>query len=567
MRTWSLLDGSGIPSTNTIITPPEITPSGPTSFEIEVDTANMIIEPTSYVVKYTDTSTNIETTVTKTSNPFTVSGLSQGRSYKFEIIPYYNAEAGRGIKTSQTYTLDGSFAGNAILGSTRDPRSITAPSKNSYLTLSVKQGSKKPVIATRQFEAISIPNNITYTPISGASNQNKTYPTYPDGAYYSFGTSFIMSSKQENPLQGGGLGFFTNELGTRGYYLLISTIPSAIAKGTKTVRIVKAKGQDLIVLKDSQVTPGATLDSIFGGTVYNVSIKVRVKNKRVNIIAYINGFKITATDTTEIVNERVNRISGVTDKLSIVCTSGSIDYDYVFGKSITEEEYKTSSNLQDIYQGQFSNDTLSSSFGDLVYFAAESQEALEKENSIIKDSVDEFGTVVRELRKVSTGSYEPSHPLSWSKGVNDGIKILSSSVTPFKSEAYVLNNTSSVVPLADDINTFGIYGNTIAPSGDIEYNTDVSTEYSSTEPIVINSRWLQSESDVKQAADWIKSKVVNKGKLVTAQVFGNPLINVGDIVTINYPFQGFDGTQKFIVTAVSHGFSQGLETTVTCRTL
>jgi len=51
------------------------------------------------------------------------------------------------------------------------------------------------------------------------------------------------------------------------------------------------------------------------------------------------------------------------------------------------------------------------------------------------------------------------------------------------------------------------------------------------------------------------------------EIFGNPLISVGDIVTIKYVYQGLAGTEKFIVTAVQHNYNEGLSTTITCRTL
>jgi hypothetical protein len=68
-------------------------------------------------------------------------------------------------------------------------------------------------------------------------------------------------------------------------------------------------------------------------------------------------------------------------------------------------------------------------------------------------------------------------------------------------------------------------------------------------------------------ADWIKDTVVNRGKVVSMDVFGNPFISVGDLITIKYSYQGFAGTEKLIVTSVTHRYNAGLETSITCRTL
>jgi len=51
------------------------------------------------------------------------------------------------------------------------------------------------------------------------------------------------------------------------------------------------------------------------------------------------------------------------------------------------------------------------------------------------------------------------------------------------------------------------------------------------------------------------------------KVFGNPLISVGDIITVDYSYQGFTSTQKIIVVKVSQRYQGGLETEIVGRTL
>jgi hypothetical protein len=50
-------------------------------------------------------------------------------------------------------------------------------------------------------------------------------------------------------------------------------------------------------------------------------------------------------------------------------------------------------------------------------------------------------------------------------------------------------------------------------------------------------------------------------------VFGNPLISVGDIITISDSYNELTTTRKFVVLNVTNGFKDGLETNITCRTL
>jgi hypothetical protein len=51
------------------------------------------------------------------------------------------------------------------------------------------------------------------------------------------------------------------------------------------------------------------------------------------------------------------------------------------------------------------------------------------------------------------------------------------------------------------------------------------------------------------------------------QVFGNPLLNVGDIISITHPLQGLDAgnSERFIVTNINHSYDQGLQTNIKCR--
>jgi hypothetical protein len=51
------------------------------------------------------------------------------------------------------------------------------------------------------------------------------------------------------------------------------------------------------------------------------------------------------------------------------------------------------------------------------------------------------------------------------------------------------------------------------------------------------------------------------------EVFGNPLISVGDIITISDSYNALTTSQKFVVLNVANTFKDGLETSITCRTL
>jgi len=68
-------------------------------------------------------------------------------------------------------------------------------------------------------------------------------------------------------------------------------------------------------------------------------------------------------------------------------------------------------------------------------------------------------------------------------------------------------------------------------------------------------------------SDWIKGQWSKKQSVCELEIFSNPLISVGDIVTINYPANGLDGTQKFIVSSINNSFDGGLSTKITTRSI
>jgi hypothetical protein len=66
-------------------------------------------------------------------------------------------------------------------------------------------------------------------------------------------------------------------------------------------------------------------------------------------------------------------------------------------------------------------------------------------------------------------------------------------------------------------------------------------------------------------------KIVEMGidgfsKNVSLSIFGNPLIQVGDIVTLNYSLNGIS-SQRYMVHSVSHSFDSGLSTSLTMKRL
>ena len=141
-------------------------------------------------------------------------------------------------------------------------------------------------------------------------------------------------------------------------------------------------------------------------------------------------------------------------------------------------------------------------------------------------------------------------------------------MTSFGAEVFVLNNSGMMIPLADgSLYSFAVVGNAITISGEHEYNSNTLSETTTPEPVVFETAWIQREDDAKNLATWIQTQWSKQQRVIEMEIFSNPLISVGDIITINYPKNDLDGTQKFVVTRVSNSFREGLNTSISARSI
>jgi hypothetical protein len=549
---------------------PEITFDSTSSISVKISKTNMTVEPTSYSVTYYKIDSvgaivpGTSQTVTKTENPFTISDLSTNQSYGISVKASNGSTFGNGVYRSFATPIEYNVAG--YKGTVVDANKAAAA--KSFLRMSNSSTSPKEYsVAYRTFSAITLPTTtLSYAGLPSYIQESiNSYST----SYYAFGTKMFLESIIDRTKQSAGFGFFVDGQGNDGYYILIDSTETAGAVNKKEVRICKVKGGDIRVLNDTQKNTVTSLNGVYGGRSYDIDVKVKVNLSSVKINVYINGFLITATDSSGVYEDEngkssVNQILKPTKTIAIVCKYGEAIFDYVYGTDILQKSYDDSQFVSNMYRGSFSNDYLNTGFGDIIY-----NSSIEEDNQLKPVGLDEFGTSVREIRKVSLRyNSAPAYPIKFSTGLNTSVKLLGSKLSNFGGEAYVLNNSAALTPLNDEKSaTFYLYGDTIAPSGTLEYNSDILSDYINQEPVVFESSWLQNLSDVEALGTWIKNNIVNKGKLINLSVFGNPFIAVGDIVSVKYSYQGLDGTQKFIVTNVRHTFSDGLDTEITCRSL
>ena len=289
------------------------------------------------------------------------------------------------------------------------------------------------------------------------------------------------------------------------------------------------------------------------GTVYKLGVNVSVTGSSNKIEVYINSYKITATDSTSPLSK--------TSNVAMFSNSGKVSYDYIYATPLTESQYKEGV-LQNVYEGKYGPKTLNFLYGDKV---------IENKNIAAGQGpwMEEFGTTARELKQIKIKYQDrPAEPLFATVGINRLASVLGQRLTSYGAEIFVVNNSGMMIPLADgNLYSFGVVGNAIAVTGEHEYTSNTLSETTAPEPVVFESAWIQREDDAKNLATWIKNQWSKQQGVVELEVFSNPLISVGDIITVNYPKNDLDGTQKFVVTRVSNSFRGGLSTSITARSI
>lgn len=112
-----------------------------------------------------------------------------------------------------------------------------------------------------------------------------------------------------------------------------------------------------------------------------------------------------------------------------------------------------------------------------------------------------------------------------------------------------------------------IYGKSFrkADSQEVEYRKDESIDRIGPLPLEFESDWIQDRETAEDLAKWVVDRFNENAEIYTMAVFGNPLIEVADIIAVDWPEKGIENTEKWVVTAVNKSWSDGLETSLTIR--
>jgi hypothetical protein len=379
---------------------------------------------------------------------------------------------------------------------------------------------------------------------------------------YSFGAGILFTSSLDTPMSGGGIGFFTDSVGSNGYFVELQTDASNKDLKDKSLKIYKVVGNKRVYLQDSQDTDSGRLyGGVLSSTLYKLDIDVVITDAATVITVYVNNFKIVAADTNTAGDvSPLRKTISPTANIALFSVLEKVNFDYVYANPVSATQV-TDAASRGLYSGQYANSTLDFTFGEKI---AQNFNSPAGKVSYL----EEFGTVAREIRYVKANFNQPAAiPLYASTGTNKFATILGSRFSNHSAEIFVINNASSFIPLQAAENKFFVLGNYVDITAQHEYTETTTSDYTTLEPATFQSTWIQSEADAKSLFNWIKLQWSKQQQSINMEIFGNPAIEVGDIVTVNYPKNDLNGTQKFLVTNVNSNFDGGLSTSITARSI
>lgn len=379
---------------------------------------------------------------------------------------------------------------------------------------------------------------------------------------YSFGTGILFASTLDEPTSGGGIGFFTNSTGTNGYFIELQTDQSNKDLKDKSLKIYKVVNTKKIYLQDSQdKDSGKLLGGVLTSALYKIDVDVTIDTGVTAIDVYVNNFKVTAVDIDVAgTTDPKKKVIAPTPNMALFSILHTTAFDYVYANPVSSTQI-TDTSSRKIYDGQYSSSTIDFTFGEKV-----AQDFNSPDDKL--SYLEEFGKTVREIRYVKANFSQPAAiPLYASTGINKFATILGSKFSNHSAEIFVINNASSFIPLANgNEQQFFVLGNYVDNGSQHEYTETVS-DSGIIEPATFQSVWIQSESDAKALYGWIKDQWSKQQQSINMEIFGNPAIEVGDIITVNYPKNDLDGTKKFLVTNVTTSFEEGVSTSITARSI
>lgn len=388
-------------------------------------------------------------------------------------------------------------------------------------------------------------NNMSALSISPSGNKDslyvvsKEFPNIVGSNFFQIGTAVGFELAAESQIgiqQTSGMTFFWNTATNSGYLLLLySTRSAQNVKQSSEAALYKVTAGVPVLLK-------SVTSNIFEESFYALDILVNKKTDRNVIFVNVNGSTIEFEDSVSPfpATQTVGLVAG---------GQSSAFFDYLYS-------LKRDSFTLDMSGSRTNGSLLSDSFFQKFTYGSITSSNLK---------FDEFGDVIREIYKAEARypqsfaiAAQPSDPLA---------KVVGQRLGYFKGEFYVFNTSSSTIALSgEDGKDLFIFGISVANAGQNYYESDDKIT-DVKQVTTFDTQWIQSKEAAKSLSDFLINQWSKSSVDIDMDIFGNPALQVGDIVKIDYPNRGFDGLSKFVIRSISHSMDIGINTKLKLRSI
>lgn len=390
-----------------------------------------------------------------------------------------------------------------------------------------------------------------------------------DTPFYYYGTKF--SFKPSGRDQFAGIVIHNSGTNEDGYYIEFTVSKNLNAEKRKNrnelIVYSRVNGNDKKI-GDEALPIGENIE-------YEVDIEFTPVGSDHKIKVWVNGKQVFSKTITGAEKNASNGKFGI----------------FARGKTTSEFEYlyaikKTGRELEEDFS--FMDKVKRSYVGDLWFkewvFETKRNKRRVKKNTgdpthrVNERYMDDFGPYVHEVREFDV-KFDPAPVLhsrlyltnTWSATP------LEYSATPFGAK-FVIANTyrnNAVINGDDNLSYSGtgdgitqyliVFGRALVvdeSQEEIAKNDDQIKRRGKVES-EISSPWIQSKRMARDIVDWLEGHFSYGNDEIAIEVFGNPLVQVGDVVHVTYPLRHIDA--DFFVIGTKNQFDTGLTTTLALR--
>ena len=139
--------------------------------------------------------------------------------------------------------------------------------------------------------------------------------------------------------------------------------------------------------------------------------------------------------------------------------------------------------------------------------------------------------------------------------------------TPYRAKFLIVNEHENFIPISDfkDSTPLSISSDVLVPSNELEFSRKISDNSDSSTSISVSSKWIQSEENAKNLAAAIDKYIRLSYDTYHLEIFGNPLLEIGDVVNMYYYQSDITSDSKYIIIGKEEKFDGGFETSLTLR--